>query len=600
MISVSFSICSFIYIIIFAIVYFSKTRINLMENKVYTYLLITTLIGLSIDIIGYFLFQYGSINSLKNIFVAKIYLVYYFTWIYLLTIYIYIVSTKTIKKIDYNKLFKTLTIVYLIIASIISMLKIYIKNTEKSLYTYGPSVNLVYLLSGICIIIMLVILLLRIKNIKKKEYIPLFVFIIFGSIVMIIQHQYPDLLLLITCQSIVTALMYFTIENPDVQMVEELNKNRKLTEQNFEEKTNFLFKISQDLKKPLLDISNISNEIIEHSNDEIKEQAKIINNNSKQLYTYVNNALDVSNMDIKNLKIINNTYNTENFFEEIKLRTKTEIKKQNKNIEFRYEKSSTIPKLLKGDNTKLKQIILSIIFDSIKHTNKGFVELNINSIIKYGICRLIIEISDSGNGMELDKINDILSSTGELSQEEMKRINTLDISLPLSHKIIKTINGNLIIKSEINEGTNFIIIIDQKIEYEKKTETEKKLEEYTEKILTNKNILIVTADKEILNKISKSLEEKHITLTQLLYSKDCVNELKQKKYETIIIDDELKGDSGIDVLKELQKNKITIPKIIMLDKSKEFIAEHYIEDGFNDYIIKEDIDEQIKKITKYL
>ena len=600
MISVSFSICSFIYIIIFAIVYFSKTRINLMENKVYTYLLITTLIGLSIDIIGYFLFQYGSINSLKNIFVAKIYLVYYFTWIYLLTIYIYIVSTKTIKRIDYNKLFKTLTIVYLIIASIISMLKIYIKNTEKSLYTYGPSVNLVYLLSGICIIIMLVILLLRIKNIKKKEYIPLFVFIIFGSIVMIIQHQYPDLLLLITCQSIVTALMYFTIENPDVQMVEELNKNRKLTEQNFEEKTNFLFKISQDLKKPLLDISNISNEIIEHSNDEIKEQAKIINNNSKQLYTYVNNALDVSNMDIKNLKIINNTYNTENFFEEIKLRTKTEIKKQNKNIEFRYEKSSTIPKLLKGDNTKLKQIILSIIFDSIKHTNKGFVELNINSIIKYGICRLIIEISDSGNGMELDKINDILSSTGELSQEEMKRINTLDISLPLSHKIIKTINGNLIIKSEINEGTNFIIIIDQKIEYEKKTETEKKLEEYTEKILTNKNILIVTADKEILNKISKSLEEKHITLTQLLYSKDCVNELKQKKYETIIIDDELKGDSGIDVLKELQKNKITIPKIIMLDKSKEFIAEHYIEDGFNDYIIKEDVDEQLKKITKYL
>ena len=130
--------------------------------------------------------------------------------------------------------------------------------------------------------------------------------------------------------------MYFTIENPDMQMVEELSKNRKLTEQNFSDKTNFLFKISQDLKNPLLEIKEKSNKILENTKEEQTESLiKEIENSAKQLYSYVNSAIDVSNIDIKNLKIINDSYNVKNLFHEICLRTKTEIQKSNKKIEFR-------------------------------------------------------------------------------------------------------------------------------------------------------------------------------------------------------------------------------------------------------------------------
>ena len=596
--SVSFSICSFIYIIIFSIVYFSKTRINLIENKIYTLLLISTVIGLSIDIIGYFSFLDGITDSIKNLGIAKIYLVYYFTWIFLFTIYTYIISTKEKHK-NYKKLFKNLGKIYLVIILIISLLEIHIKTTNKSLYSYGPSVNLVYMISGICIIIMLICILKNLQNIKSKKYIPLLVFIICGSLVMIIQHEYPELLLLITCQSIVTALMYFTIENPDIQMVEELNKNKKLTEQNFEEKTNFLFKISQDLKQPLKQITDISNELIEKKETDI-EKLKKINNNSKQLYTYVNNALDVSNMDIKNLKIIESTYYAKNFFEEIRLRINTELKNQNKNIEFRYNISKNIPEKLKGDNTKLKQVILSVIFDSIKHTDNGFIELNVNTIIKYGICRLMIEISDSGDGMSLEKINTILSTTGDLTKEEIERIDKPNITLPLAHKIIKTLNGSFIIKSEIEQGTNFLIIIDQKIEEKEKTQIEKKLENYEKKLSTNKKILLVSTDKKLIDKITKMYEKNDIDVTNSLYGKDAINKLEQKeKFELILIDDELTNESGIDVLKQI-KDKSNKPIIILINKNEEFISKHYIEDGFKEYIIKENIENELKKLNKYL
>lgn len=595
---VSFSICSFIYIIIFSIVYFSKTRINLVENKIYTLLLITTIVGLSIDIIGYFAFLDGVANSVKNLGIAKIYLIYYFTWIYLLTIYTYIISTKQ-KKTNFTNLFKKLSKLYIIIILIIPLLKTKIEITNTSLYSFGPSVNLVYMLSGICVLIMLICLLKNLQNIKSKKYIPLLVFIVFGTVVMIIQHEYPELLLLITCQSIVTALMYFTIENPDMQMVEELNKNKKLTEQNFEEKTNFLFKISQDLKQPLKQITDISTELIEQKEIDI-EKLKKINNNSKQLYTYVNNALDVSNMDIKNLKIIESTYYAKNFFEEIKLRITTEIKNQNKNIEFRYNISGNIPEKLIGDNSKLKQVILSVIFDSIKHTKKGFIELNVNTIIKYGICRLMIEISDSGSGMSLEKINAILQATGDLTKEEIERIDKLNITLPLAHKIIKTLNGSFIIKSEIDEGTNFLIIIDQKIEEKEKTQIEKKLENYEKKLSTNKKILLVSTDKKTVEKLTKLYEKNDIDVINSLYGKDVKNRLEQKEnFEFILIDDELTNESGIDILKQIN-DKTTKPMIILINKNEEFISKHYIEDGFNEYIIKENIEDEIKKLNKYL
>lgn len=587
MTSVSFSICSLIYIIIFNVVYFGKKRINSLENRIYSALLITTTIGLLIDIIGFISLQSGDATSLQNVLIAKIYLIYYFTWAFVLTVYTLQISFKD--KYNENNA-KKAKMMYIIFDAIILLMPVYIKSGILNPYSYGLAVNFVYFLSAICIGIMVVCLILNRKNIKQRKYIPLLALIIGGTLVVTIQKYNPNLLLLTTTESLITALMYFTIENPDMQMVEELSENKKLTEQNYEEKTKFIFKISQDLKKPLQDITNLSNEIIENPKN-IEEKIKTININSKQLYTYVNNALDVSKMDINNLKIVETTYNTKNFFEELKLRIKSEIKNSNKNIEFRYEISNSIPEYLQGDNTKLKQIIMSTIYDSIKYTKEGFIELNINTIIKYGICRLMIDISDSGSGMSIHKINEILNVSEKIDSKEQERIDKLDISLPLAHKIIKSLNGSFIIKSEENKGTNFLIIIDQKISENKKEKT--KLEKFAKKIINEKKILVVTVDNDIINKIQESFGEYEIINS--LYGHDAEERLKKEKFELILIDDELKNESGIEVLK-LIKEKTKKPIIIMIDKNKEFISEHYIEDGFTNYVIKQNIEEELKKI----
>lgn len=594
MTSVSFSICSLIYIIIFNVVYFGKKRINLEENKVYSTLLITTTLGLIIDIIGYISFKKLEMDSIFNITISKLYLIYYFTWAFEITVYTNIISFKKSIKRLMNKIW----IFYIAICLIIFILPIKFQTTEYALYSYGPSVNFVYLLSGICIIIMLTCLTVKRKSIKQRKYIPLLALIVAASLVVLIQKINPELLLLTFAESIVTGLMYFTIENPDLQMVEELSKNKKLTEQNYEEKTNFVFKISQELKKPLEDITNLSNKIYENSEGNIKEQAQIINTNSKQLYTYVNKALDISTMDIKNLKIVESTYNTKNFFEEIKLRTKSELKKQNKNIELRYNISNSIPEYLIGDNTKLKQVIISVILDSIKHTEEGFIELDVNSIVRYGVCRLMIDISDSGKGMELEKINSILSVSETITKEEAEKIDKLNITLPFAHKIIKSLNGSFIIKSEINNGTNFLIVIDQKIDTKEKIK-HTSLEHYSTKITNQKKIMVVCNNPDIIKIIKDNLED--VDVTSALFAKDCMNKLKQEKnYECIIIDEDLNEESGNNLLEQIKKQNINTPSIILLSKNNQFLEKHYSKDGFDNTLIKENIKDEIEIIKKYL
>jgi len=593
-----FLIQSLSFTILLMIIYFNKKRLENIDNRIYSNLIIVSFVEIVLELLlDIIMPNYDKMLILSTI-AAKTYCAVIAIWLTLLSMYITIVSLILKNKKQLQEITKKIYIVVGIICVIlIYIAPIKFHNQNGEYYTYGNSVNIDYIMSFTYAFIGVICLIWNNKNIKNKKFIPILLFIILGGICGYIQMMYPSLLLSTAVHTFITFLMYFTIENPDLQMVEELNKNRKLTEQNIEEKTNFLFKISQDLKKPLQDITNISNSIYENTNGEIKEQAKQINANSKQLYTYVNNALDISTMDIKNLKIVKGTYNTKNFFEEIKLRIKEEIKQQNKDIELRYNISKNMPEYLQGDNTKLKQAITSIAFDAIKHTEKGFIELNVDSIVRYGICRLLIEISDSGRGMELEKINEILSVSKEITQEEIEKIDKLNISLTLAHKIIKTLNGSLIIKSEMNNGTNFLIAINQKIE-NKQNNQQKTLEQYSKKIINQKQIMMITSNIQKIKEIKKELED--INIVSSPFPKESLEQIEKQKFECVIVDEDLNEETGINIIKEIKKINTKIPVIILISKKNEFLNKHYLEEGVDEYIIKDNHEEYIKKIKKYL
>ena len=594
MVTFSFSICSLVFMLIFLITYFSKRRLKNKDNSIYSFLIITNIIGLIIDIIGYITMHNLNLNSFLNIIISKLNLIYYFTWLYLFVIYIIYIS-KITKNSIFSNISKIKYICYLINISFILILPLYINNEGDKIYSYGPSASYVYFISIIFAIIIIYCLFRNLKKITKKEFIPLILFVILGLIVMLVQMIFPTVLLLLYSESIITAIMFFTIENPDVKMLNELYKNKEIMESNYEDKYNFLFEITQESRNPLKSIENICSNIEEEKDIKvIKENVKDLSNLAKRLDFTINNVMNVSTLDAQKINIIDKKYNLKKICEELTKRVSLENKKD---VEFKYIISHN-DLYLYGDDMKIKQVLYSLIVNSLEKTNVGYVEFKVNVIEKYDYARVIFMVTDSGPGIEIDKINEILSSTGALDKEEVELLNKKEVDVKLCQKVIKLMGGNLMIKSDLGKGSEFILTIDQRVYHD---ETKSILSNYENVVNNYQKALIVSQDKTLISKIKNILNKNSVSYSVLYYGLDAVDKIKShKKYDFILISDEMKEVSGLSTLKEMQKVKgFSSPCIVMLNESKKGLAKHYIEDGFSDYIINEDIDSLNKIIQKY-
>lgn len=595
-VGISFTLCSFFFITLLTIVFFSKKRLVSIENNIYSLMIITSLFGTIIGVPCYYFMKDYEIFGIANIITSKAYLVYLVTWITLFTSYIFVIS---FKNINVKKTLNIFKVIYVIMIIIVCFLPLYYENSNDIVYSYGPSANFMYFASGIAIMVILICLFANLKYIKQKKFLPLILFIIIGSIIMTIQKFNPGLLLITFGEAFITFLMYFTIENPDIKLINELNENKILVEKTNEEKSKILFKMIQEVKNPVSYIYNVSESLEkEEDSEKLKKGIGVINSSARKLSYIINNVLDVSGMDAKRVKVINNKYNIYTLLDEIKVRLE---KRRKANVEYRVNISNNIPETLYGDPIKVKQILATILSNAIEHTDSGFIELTIDALVRYDMCRLIMTIEDSGVGMNLLKVNEILRFDEELSSEDEEKLQNRYLDLKLVKKMLKFLGGTMMIKSEVGKGSEFIVVLDQKIENPKNDNYSQRYNSTS--LFETKRVLIVDDDMVELEYIANKFKKDKIDVTTTLYGKDCVDKINSKeKYDLILIDDEMPDLSGLGTLKELQKIKnFKIPTVIMFNNDKLRIKDSYLEDGFDDYLLKDKIkSESDKIINKYL
>lgn len=586
--SIFFQSISLVYVMLIGMVYFSKKRIKNIENRLYGTLIITNMFGLVLDIFSVYTIIHMNEIPIINLIVTKAYLVYLLTWITILTIYMKAISNT-------NNTYIQFLFIYIISLILIVVFPLEYFN-DGAIYSYGMSANYLYLISGVYMIMWIYYLLKSLKNFKKKKYLPMFAYMSIGLIVIVIQNLNPQILLMTSMESFITFLMYFTIENPDLSMIEQLRQNKSLIEKSNEDKSNFLFRMTQEVRKPIDDIIKVNN-IMESSKDidTINKGIKYIGYSSKELKNLINNVLDISKIDAYNIKMIDSTYNIYNVYSEMISRFSSKI---NKNIQFRYNISKNIPKDLYGDAVKIKQIITTILQNAVDYTEKGFIDFNIDSIVKNDICRLIITIEDSGIGMSLDKVNELLSMEEELNNEDIKILDNMNLDFRIASKIIKLLGGHIIIKSEEYKGSEFIVSIEQRIK--KNINDDFDIDDESLSLFGKKKVLVVDDQNSSLVEIVEFLKKYNIEVYTTMYGQDCIDRiLNKKKYDLILMGDEMSPKTGLNTLQELKKiNKFKTPVIIMLDKNKESIKHHYINDGFNDYILKSDLNKELDRIIK--
>ena len=587
-----FTVFGMVFLILLMVIYFPKKKVNYLENKVYSYIILVTFLSCLAETWSFILVQSG-VDSYDFNYLLSLKLLFscFLSWVYFFTMYILMVTLSSKKSEDKMKqlIKNSILFLLLIIAIDVFFLPITVTKVGGMLLPTGGAVNLIYACVTICVIIMLVIFFKNIKNIRNKKFIPLYLLIAVFGIIVLVQKLFPELLIINAAFVFITFVMYFTIENPDVKMIEELDKNRILVNRTMEDKSNFLFLASSQLKRPIDEIKELADLSINLKNvDKLQENFKEISNKTHNLSILVNDVMDISSLSNANIKVVNEKYNLQNLLTKIKL---LEEKKVSDNIEFRFNVSDNIPEYLMGDSKLLEQVLISTIENSIKYTKNGFIELRLNTIVKYDMIRLIFTIEDSGLGMTTSKVNELLSVDSDLTQEEYKRLETNNVNMNTIKKLVSKLGGYFTIKREVNKGTEIKVVIDQRIVQNKFVNLSN--------VTGKEKVLIATRNQELKTELAYLLDKQGYAIETSFYSNDILDRIRIKEeYSYIFIDDDM-DKRAIEVLKELKSDsKFKINVIIMIDKDLEMIKDHFIEDGFTNYLMKDKVESELKRVLK--
>ena len=564
-------IVSLVYVLVLNIFYFSKKRFNSLENRIYKCLLLSNVVGLLIELGCFYTVIHMNEIPYINSFVTKLLLIYYLWFISLYTFYVFVISYKTnigIKMIPFYK--KVAIYCFLFFgfsSSIISYLPMYYYNDGIFVYSYGPSVELLKIILMMIMTLWLIIIIKKYKNIKTHKYLPVILFIILAAIAGIVQNKYPYVLLTTPVESLIIFLMYFTIENPDMKLLKEMHKAKEISDNANEEKTMFLYNMTQEIRNTTDKINDEADIILDSDSlEQDKDSARNIKGETAKFRSTVNDIMDVSVIDTSSIKIYNSKYNIKNLLKETVSMYNGVC--MNKGLEFRTNIEHDIPELLYGDSIGLKKSIMNILNTSIKNTLKGYIEFNVNTIKKNDICRLIITIEDSGIGIK---------------SSELEKIKIDNKNISLAYKLITLMNGTMVISSDYGIGSKIKIVLDQRV-----VDNISREEKQYNEVYNNKKILIVDDSEAGIKIIEKLLKGSNIIIDKAFTGRECLDKIRSKnKYDVILLDEELSQIKGYELLIKLKEIRSFNIPVILLSKDNSYeYNEEYKRLGFSGILIK--------------
>jgi len=591
-----FTIYSLFYSLLINIVYFSSKRLRSIENKIFEKIMLTNFVGVLLAIGSYFTIKNIDRFELLNTFISKGYIVYLLTWLTLFSVYIFVISIKDgkDKKSEVNKIINLFGILYLIFLIIIIIKPLYYHNINGAIYSYGPSANVMYIVSIVYITVWLIRLSTNIKRIRDKKYLPIFAFMGLGLVVMIIQKQHPELLLMTSMETFIVFLMYHTIENPDMQIIEEVHRAKEISDNANEEKSMFLYNMTNEIRGITKDIDYSADNILEEVDNKkvdvlnIGNSAREIKNNTAKFTTMTNEILDISQMD-SNIKIYNDKYNVKIIIKELVQIYKK--KAEDKGISFRTNIASDIPPYLYGDSMGLKKALSIILDNSVKYTSSGFIDFDVSTIIKRDIARLVITVEDSGSGIKAEDLNKIFNK----KVNDNERLN-IKYNLYNAKRLVILMGGTIIPSSVYGRGTTIKVVLDQKI-----ADMDDALDKY-ESVYDKKSILLVDDNVSSGKIFTKMLKDTNIELSIVTSGKECLDKIRNKdKYDLILLDEDMEPLDGITVMRKLKEIRTFNTKTILLTKNNDYeYNDDYLEYGFDGYLLKPiDKDKLFELIDKY-
>ena len=599
-----------IFTTMISIIFFSKKKIELEENYYFKNILIFTLLVNISNFVSHYgasIYLVDTVNNwYANLFAIMNKIGSWFIVIIAFNVMSYMLYISFEKYRNNFKFYKMINnIFYIIFGILIMSLEFNVIKEGAITSGNGSSVSLAFGLVFFSLIIAIIVALANIK-VYDKRYMSIYIIIplIIGLGFFVMFHPEFNIYDLILC--LLCYLMYFTIENPDIKMLNQMELAKNEAERANRAKSDFLSSMSHEIRTPLNAIVGLSEDNLTYYDklpNEVIENSKDIVNASQTLLEIVGNILDINKIEANKMEIIDGVYN---FKEEIENMCKvTQTRIGEKNIIFNLSIADDIPYELIGDKGKVKEIINNLLTNAIKYTDQGSINLNIKCIndTNKNISNIIITCQDTGKGIKAEHISRLFNKFDRLDIEKNTTAEGTGLGLAITKSLVEMMDGKINVQSQYGKGSLFMVQISQKISKLIKPITDKdvskiyNVQNENTVLYKGKKLLVVDDNKLNIKVARRALKDFNFVIEECYDGKECLEKINSgNTYDLILMDIMMPNMNGEKCIAELKNLKsFNTPVIALTADAVAGVKEKYLKEGFVDYIAKPFSKEQIKE-----
>ncbi len=374
-------------------------------------------------------------------------------------------------------------------------------------------------------------------------------------------------------------------------------------------KSDFLANMSHEIRTPMNAIIGMDEMILrEKVSDKVRKYALDIQSAGKTLLSIINDILDFSKIESGKMELIPVEYGFSSVMNDVV--NMTMKKAQDKGLEYNLKVSKDIPSVLRGDEIRIRQVMLNLINNAIKYTHEGSVSIDVS--FDYATHMLWVAVSDTGIGIKNEDLGKLFGSFQRLEEDKNRNIEGTGLGLNITMRLVKMMDGTIGVNSKYGEGTTFTAQMKQEVIdrtpvgdfADNLAKMHQSGQEYKPALFAPKAKILVVDDNEMnLEVFAALLEDTKIKVTTAESGNECIEILKEKSFDLIFLDQMMPGMSGIQTLEAVKKDHLAEDTTVIALTADAIVGarENYIKEGFSDYLSKPVMYEALEEmLIKYL
>ncbi len=401
-----------------------------------------------------------------------------------------------------------------------------------------------------------------------------------------------------------------------ILFVYDLTKEEEIQEELIaanQAKSDFLSNMSHEIRTPINAVIGMNEMILrEAENPQILEYASLVERSSSTLLAIINDILDISKIESGKIELVGVDYELPSLLNDCY--NMIAEKAEKKSLDFRVHCDEKIPYMLHGDIIRIRQIVINLLTNAVKYTEKGSVDFFVTGELSEQQVVLRFEVKDTGMGIAPEDMDRLFGKFERLDMKKNRTTEGTGLGLHITKMLTELMGGTVEVESEYGKGSIFVVTIPQKcidatpvgkldMGSLRKKQAEHK---YQSRFVAPDARILVVDDVEMNLKVFVNLlKQLNMQIDTATSGEKGIELACQNKYDIIFMDHMMPGMNGIETLeklKETEQNKNADTPIIMLTANAlSGMKEMYLEKGFHDYLSKPvDGNKLERRVKKYL